>query len=118
MCPACGSRRVRVLIPEGSQDNLFKLDNFRVFQDRQCKECGRRWTPACPRWAAYCCCAAGLALLGCVAVIAVMCFREAGGAAALLMAAVYGSLPGVGGAFALYYGVGALTGRLGRLRMR
>ena len=116
-CPACGGRRVHVLIPEGKHDNVYKFSNFRVFQDRECKDCGLRWTPPCPRWAAYCCVAAGLLLLGAVAGVTVWCLREYrnGG---FLFAAVVGFLPGVAGTMALLYGAGTLAGRLGRLTMR
>jgi|GEM_PF-6487331 len=45
--PACGSAKVRILMPASEDDNLSKWSNFRVFYDRECKECRQRWTPAC-----------------------------------------------------------------------
>ena len=108
---------MRVLIPDGEHDNMYKFSNFRVFQDRECKDCGRRWTPPCPRWAAYCCVAAGLLLLALAAGLVAWVVGEEGskGIPRALLAA---ALPGVCGGIALVYGVGTLAGRLGRLTMR
>lgn len=113
-CPACGSRRLRVVIPAGTSDSLLKFSNFKVFQDRECKDCGRRWTPPCPRWGAYCCIAAGLFLLA-LTVAAMLWFlgeNEIRGAVAVWL------LPGLPALFALVYGVGTLRGKLGQLTMR
>jgi hypothetical protein len=116
-CPACGGTKVRVLIPDGENDNLFDPRNFRVFQDRQCKTCERVWTPACPRWAAYFCAAVGALLTSGAGAIVLFFVRE-NGAEGLLFGAMFGAIPGAGGCFALRYGIGALKGKLGRLRMR
>jgi len=110
-CPACGSGKVKVVIQSGADDDMQKFGNFKVFHDRECKDCGRRWTPPCPRWAAYCCIAAGVLILAPTIALAILLFM--GDAEFTFL-----NFLGICGIFPLVYGIGTLAGKFGQLRMR
>jgi len=44
-CPACNSTDLEVILSSSGR--------MQFLNDRKCNRCGTRWTPPCPRWAAW-----------------------------------------------------------------